>query len=188
MAKNKANQTAPVNDTPNPADELAATIAKIDATCLTMESLGMTGAQILQFRTDALAAQVADVKHDTQTAHMDAANQIVSGEAFKAKIELLKGSTFGVLIEVSADGNVTVGARSVVRKQGTGERKSPSGGKRGVVLCADKQYEHWAALCAAYNLAVNGDSAKRVWDRHHGKDPAKYPEAIQVDAPTEDAK
>ena len=173
MAKKQATQTDVQN-------EVATILNQIETSLTTFKALGMSDADLDATRKKLMDAQTAPIRSSTQIALMDAATAIVQEEEFKAKVAFLHGATFGVSIAINDLGEVTVMERQTVRSAGT--RRSPSGGKRGVVICDDQTYEHWAALCAARDLVVKGDSARRVYNRAHEADPVTYPEAIQVDA------
>ena len=98
--------------------------------------------------------------------------KVLGSASLKSKIKLLGSEyAFGVDVRVK-DGEITV---KVKRKNTSYRRSSGATGKRPKIALDGNEYPNVAALCKAYGVEVRNDSAPRVWDRHHRKDPDAYP-------------
>jgi len=171
----------------------ATALEQVEIALNAMRAIGVSEEQIAKHRAELLKNLVEPAKKALTEKLLDAGNRIAGSKVLTDNIDLLKNTTISVYITIDKDGRITVGEKMVTVRSSGGPRRTGER-KRGIIQTVNAngevmdQYETWAKLCDAYKLAVKGDSARRVWERAHKKDPNKYPAAEEVQIPEEESE
>lgn len=136
-----------------------------------------------------LSQELADKQLKLAEAGMKAPARDKIGDAMEKAVQgALKGSKeIEEAFSIIGDGGFTV---SVVIKEGKmsavhvrkASVRSSSGatGKRPRILIDGKEFPHFAGACRHYGLEVGTNSAHRVYDAAHTRDPESYPAYEEV--------
>ena len=102
--------------------------------------------------------------------------------AFTDALGILGDDNIVLEIVVKAGKVETVGVRQSTRvSRSTGGAE----GKRPTLVADGKEYDSYAALCRAYDVSVNGDSARRAYEKARAKNGLPAVEEIAADEEAE---
>lgn len=147
-----------------------------------MRKVGTPEHLVESFQKEAMADLVEPARKSVNDLILKKLNEVTESKAFKENVELFHGATFSGYIEIDKEGKVTVREKTVVKRK---RSRGGSSGKRPTLLVDGKSYASYASLCKAYDLDLNGDSGRRVWERAHAEDAKKYPAVAEVDSDNE---
>lgn len=158
-------------ETTTETESLTLQLAQVRAT---LEAIGTPEDAIEKALKDITASMVDPIRKAVTDQLMSAAWSVAKSDSFVKNTEILKGSTMIVQIDVDRSGKV-----SVIERTQSKRKKSTSGGstggKRPTLVLNGNEYDSWAALCRAHEVAIGGDSANRAWQRANATDAEKYP-------------
>lgn len=182
MAKNTKNTkketTTTTTNTPN-VKELTTKIREL------YSALGEDDKAIQKRVDEALKSLREPAMTRLNAAMIKAANALLENEAFADDLALLHGSSFGVVVELDKDGNTKVVARTSKTKRSKRSGSKTTGKRPVLVMPSGDKFNTWSELVRSFDVDPAGDSARRVYERLHADDEAKYPMPSEVD---QDAK
>lgn len=123
----------------------------------------------------AAAALVEPARDAVLQEMLKCARGVSKSPVVQDNIEILKGSTIAVYIDITRDGKIDVRDRTVTKRKRSSSSGSTGGSRPTLVDKDGDEHASWADLCRKFDLNIGGDSAKRVWERAHEAEPEKYP-------------